>query len=112
VTQCKKTTGWSEARDHSDPGDHSDIRDRLIQEGGDEAVRRVSIREIRSALSHVEELLEREGEVIITRHGKPVARVLPVDRPRPIPSRRDLRQSMEPLPVPSEEMVRRERDEG
>jgi len=74
-------------------------------------VRRISIREIRSALSHVEELLESEGEVIITRHGKPVARVLPVDRPRPIPSRRDLRQSMEPSPVQSEDLVRRERDE-
>ncbi len=106
MTQYKETTG------RSDIHDYSDIRDRLIQEGGDEAVRRISIREIRSALSHVEELLEREGEVIITRHGKPVARVLPVGRPRPIPSRRDLRQSMEPLPVPSEELVRRERDEG
>ncbi len=74
-------------------------------------MRRISIREIRSALSHVEELLESEGEVIITRHGKPVARLLPVDRPRPIPSRLDLRRSMEPLPVQSEDLVRRERDE-
>jgi prevent-host-death family protein len=92
--------------------DRLDIRGRLTQEGGEGIVRRISIREIRSALSHVEELLENEGEVIITRHGKPVARVLPVDRPRPIPSRRDLRQSMQPLPVQSEELVRRERDEG
>ena len=75
-------------------------------------MRRISIRELRSALSHVEELLESEGEVIITRHGKPVARVFPVDRRRPVPSRRDMRQSMRPLPVQSEELVRRERDDG
>ena len=106
MTQCQEDTARWDTRDHSDS------RDRLILKGVDEIVRRISIREIRSALSHVEELLESEGEVIITRHGKPVARVLPVDRPRPIPSRRDLRQSMEPLPVPSEELVRRERDEG
>jgi len=74
-------------------------------------VRRISIREIRSALSHVEELLENEGEVILTRHGKPVARVLPIDMHRPIPSRRHLRQSMEPVPVQSEDLLRRERDE-
>lgn len=75
-------------------------------------MRRISIREIRSALSQVEELLENEGEVIITRHGKPVARMLPVDRARPVPSRRDLRESMQPLPLQSEDLVRRERDEG
>ena len=75
-------------------------------------MRRISIREIRSALSQVEELLENEGEVIITRHGKPVARMLPVDRARPVPSRRDLRESIQPLPLQSEDLVRRERDEG
>ncbi len=75
-------------------------------------MRRISIREIRSALSQVEELLENEGEVIITRHGKPVARMLPVDRARPVPTRRDLRESMQPLPLQSEDLVRRERDEG
>ena len=62
-----------------------------------ETVRRISIREIRSALSHVEELLEREGVLILTRHGKPVARVLPVDSPRSLPSRRRLRQSNDKL---------------
>jgi prevent-host-death family protein len=88
------------------------IRDRPTSTGGDKTVRRISIREIRSALSQVEELLENEGEVIITRHGKPVARMLPVDRARPVPTRRDLRESMQPLPLQSEDLVRRERDEG
>ena len=96
----------------SDARDYSGLRDRLTEEGGDGIVRRISIREIRSALSQLEELLESEGEVIITRHGKPVARVLPLDRSRPIPSHRNLRQSMQPLPVQSEDLVRRERDEG
>lgn len=75
-------------------------------------MRRISIREIRSALSNVEEMLESEGELIITRHGRPVARVLPVDRLRPVPSRRDLRQSLPPMPIQSEDLIRRERDEG
>ena len=74
-------------------------------------MRTLSIREARAALSHIEEIVDREGEVLITRHGRPVARLVPVQRTRPVPSHRALRQRMAPLPTGSEVLVRRERDE-
>lgn len=74
-------------------------------------MRALSIREVRAALGRIEEIVEEEGELLITRHGKPVARIVPLDRVRPIPPRRALRESMPPLPVSSAELIRRERDE-
>jgi prevent-host-death family protein len=47
----------------------------------------LNIREVRSALSHLDELLRKEGEVVVTRRGKPLARILPVHAQRTIPSR-------------------------
>ena len=73
-------------------------------------MRSLSIREIRAALGNIEEIVEREGEVLITRHGKPVARIGPVERRRQLPSHRALRESMPPLEVSSAELVRRERN--
>ena len=48
-------------------------------------MRSVSVREMRTALPRLERLLEEEGEIVITRNGKPVAsnkRVDVVLRPR------------------------------
>ncbi|TPW17759.1 MAG: hypothetical protein FD130_534 [Halothiobacillaceae bacterium] len=41
-------------------------------------MKNLNIREIRQELAHLDELLAREGEVILMRHGKPIARVLPI----------------------------------
>lgn len=73
-------------------------------------MRNLSIREIRAALPTLAELVEREGELIITRRGRPIARIVPVGRPRTMPSRVDLRSMTEPLDVPSEILLREERD--
>lgn len=73
-------------------------------------MRKLAIREVRAVLSHLDELLEREGELIITRHGKPVARILPVRPRRRMPSRAALRASMPRLSTPSEALVREDRD--
>ena len=73
-------------------------------------MRRLSIRETRAALGSIESLLRTEGEIVITRHGRPVARVLPVRR-RDLPQHADLRARMEPLRRPSAELIREERDE-
>ena len=43
-------------------------------------MKNLNIREIRHELAHLDELLAREGEVILTRHGKPIARVLPIEQ--------------------------------
>ncbi len=74
-------------------------------------MRKLSIREIRAELGRLDKLVEEEGEVIVTRHGKPVARVLPMRPVREMPSHRVLRESMPRLRHPSEVLVRQDREE-
>ena len=70
----------------------------------------LNIREMRSALSHLDELVAEEGEVVVTRRGRPLARILPARLRRRIPSRSELRASMARLKVPSEALIRHDRD--
>ena len=70
----------------------------------------LSIREMRSALTRVDQLLARQGELVITRRGRPVARVLPMPSGRAMPSNRDLRAKMSRMSVPSEVLIREDRD--
>jgi len=71
----------------------------------------LSIREVRKELAQIDELVAREGEVIVTRRGKPIARMLPLRSKRPVPSHADLRASMPLLKSGSEKLIRKERDE-
>ena len=72
----------------------------------------LSIREMRGAMAHLDELLEKEGEILVTRYGKPVARVVPVSVvARQVPSHSDLRAAMPRLSNPSEELVRSDRED-
>lgn len=71
----------------------------------------MSIREAREALTRLEEIIEREGEITVTRHGRPVARIVPLHATRPVPSHADLRRSIPRQHVPSEVLLRGERDE-
>jgi antitoxin (DNA-binding transcriptional repressor) of toxin-antitoxin stability system len=52
-----------------------------------------------------------EGELVICRHGRPIARVLPMAQHRQPPDHADLRRRMAPLPTSSAELIRAERDE-
>lgn len=70
----------------------------------------LSIREMRSALTRVDKLLAKQGEIIITRRGRPVARVLPMPSSRTLPSNRDLWVKMPFQKVPSEVYIREDRD--
>lgn len=70
----------------------------------------LSIRQIRSALPHLDEIVAEEGEVVVTRRGRPLARILPARSRRRIPSRAELRASMPRLKVPSEELIRQDRE--
>src|SRR5260370_7370306 len=69
----------------------------------------LSIREMRSALSRIEEIVAEEGEVVVTRRGRPLARILPPRPRRGIPSRAEWRASMPKLKGPSEELIRQDR---
>lgn len=74
-------------------------------------MKNLSIREIRKELAQLDKLVSREGEVVITRHGRPIARLLPLTSKRRMPSHADLRASMPRLKKGSEAHVRSERDE-
>jgi len=75
-------------------------------------MKELSIREARERLAHLEELLDQEGEVTLTRRGKPIARFVPVVRRRVVPSHRRLRALMERLATPSEALLRDDRQRG
>ena len=74
-------------------------------------MKKLSIREARQALSHLDRLLAIEGEVMITRRGDPIAKVVQVGKKRPIPSHRDLREGMKRIHKGSETVLRKDRDE-
>ncbi|MGH8771160.1 MAG: type II toxin-antitoxin system Phd/YefM family antitoxin [Burkholderiales bacterium] len=73
----------------------------------------LNIREMRSRLGELEELLDREGEVLVTRRGRPIARLLPIEpqaRPRGWRSLKWLRDQMAFQEVGSEVLIREDRD--
>ena len=71
----------------------------------------LSVREVRKELAQIDEMVSREGEVVVTRRGKPIARLLPLRSKRRMPSHADLRASMPRLKNGSEKLIRSERDE-
>lgn len=82
----------------------------MVTHGGCD-MKKLSIREVRKELAQLDELVSREGEVLVTRRGKPIARLLPLRGKRQMPSHADLRASMRRLKRGSEQHVRGERDE-
>ena len=70
----------------------------------------LSIREMRTALGRLGELVDQEGELVITRRGEAIARVIPFEPRRKIPSRAELRRSM-PRFSPSADRIREDRDD-
>ena len=70
----------------------------------------LTIRQMRTALGRLDQIVTREGEIVVTRRGRPLARVVPVRGSRPMPSHADLRARMPRLKTPSEALVRRDRD--
>jgi prevent-host-death family protein len=73
-------------------------------------MREMSIRELRDSLSSIDEIVDRAGEVLVTRHGRPVARLSSVRAARSAPSHADLRATMPRMTTPSEDLVRADRD--
>lgn len=69
----------------------------------------LSIREMRTALTGLDELLAKEGEILITRRGRAVARLLPIQPTTNVPSHAELRAAMPRLGVGSETYVREDR---
>jgi prevent-host-death family protein len=74
-------------------------------------MKQLTIRQVRGALGRLDELVAVEGEIVVTRRGRPLARIVPVRSRRTAPSHADLRASMPRLRTPSEALVRADRDE-
>lgn len=75
-------------------------------------MREMSVRELRDSLSSIEEILGREREVILTRHGRPLAKLVTVNPGRGAPSHADLRAQTALLAGPSEDLIRADRERG
>jgi antitoxin (DNA-binding transcriptional repressor) of toxin-antitoxin stability system len=74
-------------------------------------MKKLTIRQARQSLSHLDRLLEVEGEVTITRRGEAIARVEQISRRRAMPSHRDLREKSPRMRKGSEKMIREDREE-
>jgi len=74
-------------------------------------MRTISIREMRNQLGNLDTLIAEEHEVIVTRHNKPLARILPVTGERLRPDHKALRESLPYQELSSEELQRLDREE-
>lgn len=75
-------------------------------------MRTITIREAREGLSHPEQLFADHDEVIVTRRGEPVARILPIAPTKPkFRSLAAFRASQPLQTVPSEAIVAEDREE-
>ena len=73
-------------------------------------MKKLTIREVRQSLSHIERLLEVEGEMMVTRRGEAIARLTPINPKRPMPSHQDLREKMPKMRRGSEKVIREDRE--
>ena len=75
-------------------------------------MKHLGVREMRASYDVLRETLEKEGEVILTHHGKPFARVLPYAPPTlRMPDHRAFRSRQKVQTVPSSVLIRQDRDE-
>jgi prevent-host-death family protein len=76
-------------------------------------MRTVSLSQARTHLSHLLDQVEAGEDVVITRRGKPIARITPVEKPRqPVKSLAEFRSRMPRWRKPSAALLRDMRDEG
>ena len=72
----------------------------------------LNIREAREGLSHPDQMFADADEVLVVKHGEPVARILPVEpRKKAFRSLAAFRATMPFQDVPSEVLIREDRDE-
>jgi antitoxin (DNA-binding transcriptional repressor) of toxin-antitoxin stability system len=83
----------------------------LFPAKGVQHMKKLTIRETRQELSHLEKILAQEGEVTITRRGEAIARVVQIGKQKPIPSHHDLRKKMRHMRKASAVLIRQDRDE-
>jgi antitoxin (DNA-binding transcriptional repressor) of toxin-antitoxin stability system len=70
----------------------------------------VNVRELRETIPRLKETLEREHELVLVSNGEPVARILPIPKKRAFRSLAAHRAKMVMVRVPTEVLLREERD--
>jgi antitoxin (DNA-binding transcriptional repressor) of toxin-antitoxin stability system len=66
---------------------------------------------MRNQLGKLDTLIAKERELIITRHNKPVARILPITGEKKKPSHKALRARLPYQEISSEDLTRKDREE-
>ena len=69
----------------------------------------MNIREMRNNLGKLEQLLEQEGEIVLMKNKRAIAKIVPLAR-KPLPSNDDLRASMPYQEISSWVLIREDRD--
>jgi antitoxin (DNA-binding transcriptional repressor) of toxin-antitoxin stability system len=72
-------------------------------------VKNLSIREMRSALTQLEEIVAAEGEIVVTQSARRLVRILPARAQGEIPPRAELRAELPKLEIPSQVLIRQDR---
>ncbi len=73
-------------------------------------MRELNVREMRASIGRLDTLVDASGELVVTRNGRPIARILPVHRKRERPDHADLR-ARAAATTSSAKLIRAERDE-
>jgi antitoxin (DNA-binding transcriptional repressor) of toxin-antitoxin stability system len=71
----------------------------------------INVRELRNEIPRLRETLAQEQELLLVSNGEPVARILPVQPSRHVASLADFRATMRKVRVPTEVLLREERDQ-
>lgn len=71
----------------------------------------LTIREAREGLSHPDQMFADSDEVLVVKHGEPVARILPVEPRRRVRSLRAFLENQPMQTIPSEDILAAEREE-
>lgn len=70
----------------------------------------INVRELRSAIPHLRETLEREHEIVLVSNGEPIARILPISEPPKLQSMAWFRAQSAAQTTDSTQLVREDRD--
>lgn len=73
-------------------------------------MKNINVRELRSEIPHLRETLALEHELVLVSNGEAVARILPMPQKRHAASLAEHRSKMKMVEVPSEVLIREERD--
>ncbi|OYW37938.1 MAG: prevent-host-death protein [Hydrogenophilales bacterium 12-61-10] len=71
----------------------------------------LTIREAREGLSHPDQMFADSDEILVVKHGEPVARILPVEPKRRVRSLRAFLESQPMQTIPSEAILAEERED-